>query len=56
MALDQEESRTVVAVRLHPRAVDAIDEMAMRDDRTRSDTVRRMLAYALRHMPAGWRP
>ena len=48
--------RVAVTVRMSPTGLKAIDEAAAREDRTRSDMIRRMLAYAAVHMPKGWRP
>lgn len=50
------EARTQIAVRLTPEGLAAIEKRATADARTRSDTIRLMLAYAERHMPKGWVP
>jgi hypothetical protein len=34
----------------------AIEKLAAKRGETQADTVRAMLAYALRHMPKGWKP
>lgn len=48
--------RVTVAVRISVDGLRAVDDIAAREDRSRSDVIRRMLAYAARHMPKGWRP
>lgn len=52
----EKEPRITVAVRLSPAGLALVDKRAAEDDRTRSDMVRRMLAYASTHMPRGWKP
>lgn len=56
MARREREPRITVAVRLSPDGLKKIDEMAEREDRTRSEMIRRLLAYAAKHMPKGWKP
>lgn len=48
--------RVVLAIRISPEGLAAIDERAKEDDRSRSDTARTMLMFALKRMPKGWRP
>lgn len=50
------EKRVTIAVRITPAAVAVVDQWAEAEDRSRSDMVRRMLTYAARHMPKGWKP
>ena len=45
-----------IAVRISPAGLRAVDKRAEDEDRTRSEIVRRMLAYAAVHMPHGWKP
>lgn len=50
------ETRVTIAVRVSEAGLRAIDERAEEEDRTRSEIVRRMLAYAVWKMPKGWKP
>lgn len=50
------EPRVTIAVRISVAGLRAIDQRAEDEDRTRSEMVRRMLAYAVAKMPKGWRP
>jgi hypothetical protein len=50
------EARVTIAVRVSKSALKMIDEMAEREDRSRSDVIRRLLAYGVWKMPPGWRP
>lgn len=50
------EPRTVVTLRISTAGLAAIDKVAARDHRSRSDAMRLMLAYASTHMPKGWTP
>lgn len=45
-----------LGVWLSASAKDAIDAEAKAGNTSRSETVRRMLAYAVWKMPKGWRP
>ena len=45
-----------IAVRVSQAGLAAIDRRADEEDRTRSEIIRRMLAYATAKMPKGWRP
>ena len=48
--------RANYTVRLHPAGLAAVDDRARRDRRNRSDMTRLLLAYAVQHMPEGWKP
>ncbi len=49
--------RPLVAIRLTESGLIYIDKRAGAEaDGNRSEMIRRMLAYAQRHMPIGWRP
>jgi len=52
----EREARVTVAVRISEAGLRAIDERADEEDRTRSEIIRRMLAYATWKMPKGWKP
>lgn len=52
----EREPRVTIAVRISAGGLRAIDERAEDEDRSRSEMVRRMLAYAVWKMPKGWRP
>jgi hypothetical protein len=54
--VSQRAGRRKLDVRVSWAAVDLIDERAAVDGIDRSDMIRRMLAYAARHMPRGWAP
>jgi predicted transcriptional regulator len=56
MARGKRDPRVAVAVRLSPDGLKKVDELAEREDRTRSEMIRRMLAYAAQNMPKGWKP
>jgi len=56
MARPNRPPRVTVAVRLAEDGLKKVDELAEREDRTRSEMIRRMLAYAAQHMPKGWQP
>jgi hypothetical protein len=45
-----------IAVRISSAGLAAIDRRAEEEDRSRSEIIRRMLAYATWKMPKGWRP
>ena len=45
-----------IAVRVSEAGLAAIDQRAEEEDRTRSEIIRRMLAYATWKMPKGWKP
>lgn len=47
--------RTLIALRVSPAAVKHIDSLADREGITRSEMIRRMLSYAVKHMPKGWK-
>jgi metal-responsive CopG/Arc/MetJ family transcriptional regulator len=46
----------LIALRLSAEDIATVDERARRDAVNRSEMIRRMVAYALGHMPQGWRP
>ena len=48
--------RPLVAIRLSEQGIEHIDERAAEVEVNRSEMIRRMLAYAQRHMPKGWKP
>lgn len=49
--------RPLVALRLSAQGIAQIDERAaVEADGSRSEMIRRMLAYAAAHMPKGWKP
>lgn len=48
--------KTVVGVRIADTGIAHIDKLAEAEKVERSEMVRRMLAYAARHMPKGWKP
>lgn len=48
--------RPKVSFRLEQPAVDWIDRLAAQRGEHRSDTIRALLAYAMRAMPDGWKP
>lgn len=48
--------RPLVALRLSEQGIARIDQRAAEAGVTRSEMMRRMLAYAAAHMPAGWKP
>jgi hypothetical protein len=48
--------RAPVTIRLSARGLATLDARAARDHRTRSDMARLLLAFAVEHMPDGWRP
>ena len=50
------EARQAIAVRVSEAGLAAIDRIAEEEDRSRSEVVRRMLAYATWKMPRGWKP
>lgn len=45
-----------MAVRVSVAGLRAVDERAEEEDRSRSEMIRRMLAYAVWKMPRGWKP
>lgn len=53
---EEKRTRVTIAVRVTQAAADAVDAYAEAEDRTRSEIVRRMLTYASRTMPKGWKP
>lgn len=48
--------RTKISIRLSPASVAFIDKRAGETARSRSETIRLMLAYAAKHMPERWLP
>jgi len=46
--------RPTLTFRLTPEAIHRIDLLAEAENVQRSEMLRRMLAYAARHMPKGW--
>lgn len=55
--------RVLVATKLHGDEIAAVDQRALDEGLTirdgepnRSEMLRRMVAYAMRHMPKGWTP
>jgi metal-responsive CopG/Arc/MetJ family transcriptional regulator len=48
--------RPLVAIKLSQDGIDWIDQAAEEAEVNRSEMIRRMLAYAQRHMPKGWTP
>ena len=48
--------RRLLTVRIAENGVARIDEIAKAEAVDRSEMVRRMLAYATRNMPKGWKP
>jgi hypothetical protein len=52
----EKEPRVTIAVRVSAAGLRAVDERAEDEDRSRSEMVRRMLAYAVWKMPKGWKP
>lgn len=49
--------RPLVAFKLHQDDIDHIDQRAAEEaGGVRSEMIRRMVAYAQRHMPQGWKP
>jgi len=52
----EKDPRVTIAVRVSPNGLRAIDQRAVDDDRNRSEMIRRLLAFAVIHMPKGWRP
>ena len=55
--------RVLVATKLYDDEIAALDQRALDEGLTirggepnRSEMIRRMLAYAQRHMPKGWKP
>jgi len=49
--------RPLVAIRLSERGIAHIDQRAKEEtDGSRSEMMRRMLAYAAGRMPKGWKP
>lgn len=53
--MDQEkEPRVVINVRVRATSKAALEERARAEGVTASDLHRRMLAYAMTYMPAGW--
>ena len=49
-------ARPVITMRLTQTGVDALNTRAREEHTTRSELIRRMLAYATRKMPRGWKP
>ena len=49
-------SRPTVTFRIKRPGIDALDARAVEESVERSELIRRLLAYALRHMPKGWKP
>ncbi len=47
--------RPLVAIKLAQDGIDWIDQRATTEDVNRSEMIRRMLAYAQRNMPKGWK-
>jgi metal-responsive CopG/Arc/MetJ family transcriptional regulator len=56
VTIKPKEPRVTIAVRVSAAGLTAIDERAEEEDRTRSEIIRRMLAYAVQKMPRGWKP
>ena len=52
----EKEPRVTIAVRISPSGLRAVDQRTEEEDRSRSEMVRRMLAYAAQKMPKGWKP
>lgn len=50
------DTRVAISLRLSPGALKLVDKAAAEQRRTRSETIRLMLAYAAQHMPKGWLP
>jgi hypothetical protein len=50
------EPRVTIAVRISQSGLAAVNQRAKDEDRTRSEMVRRLLAYAVWKMPPGWKP
>lgn len=48
-------NRVVLAIRISPEGLAAIEQRAKEDDRSRSDMARTMLMFAVKRMPKGWR-
>lgn len=49
--------RPLVALRISTQGIEHIDQRAAEETAgSRSEMIRRMLAYASAHMPAGWTP
>lgn len=53
---EEKRARVTISVRITRAAAEAVDALAAAEDRGRSDMVRRMLTYAARNMPKGWKP
>lgn len=49
-------NRVMLTARISEAGAGRIKEMAEADSVERSEMVRRMLAYAVRNMPRGWKP
>ena len=52
---EEHEPRTTISVRISQSGLRAIEARAEREDRGRSEIIRRMLAYAALKMPDGWK-
>lgn len=48
--------RPAIAVRLSAAGLAHVDQLAKTSGVTRSEMIRRMLAYAATRMPKGWKP
>lgn len=48
--------RPIVNVRISQAGIDRVDGLAKEADVNRSEMIRRLLAYGVRHMPRDWRP
>lgn len=49
-------AKPTVTIRLSAVGIAHLDALAARDGVDRSELMRRMLNYAARHMPKGWKP
>ena len=49
-------ARPTVTIRLSAAGIEKLDELAAVEGVDRSEVMRRMLSYAARHMPKGWKP
>lgn len=49
-------ARPVLMLRMAQEDIARLDELAERDEVTRSEVARRLLEFGMERMPAGWRP
>lgn len=49
-------ARPTITFRIRPSAIKAIEAIAAAEQVDRSEMIRRLLAYAVRMMPKGWKP